>query len=374
MRTPKEFATGDGPRWRVRYRRDGKQTTQTFEVLAEAEKFCIDLDAYGAHHAEQLLYDRLADVAAITPALDDWVRTYLEDICDANPTTRAKYQRNYELHISPLLGTLPIGRITDDDCRRVVRNLGETKGLRDATVGNVFTPLSGALAAAHRRGLIATNPAAETKIPTRTSHLDDDDVFLTRVEYLHLRSAIDPRFLGLVDFAVGTGMRWGELAALQLRDLDLQACTVRINKAVKQDGKVGPPKTKRSIRTITFPRELLATLLPLLEDKAPNDLVFTMPRGGRLHSRSFSTRYWIPAVTKAGLVDPRPTPHGLRHSHASWLLQDGVDIVQVSRRLGHASIQVTVDTYGHLDPNATERQAQIAGQVFAGVLPSAARQ
>lgn len=371
MRTPKEFATREGPRWRVRYRKpSGKQTTQTFDTEPEADKFCIDLDAYGPERAEQMFYDRIADdkKAKSTPSLDDWIVIYLSDICDANESTRAKYQRNYELHISPLLGTLPIGRITSEDARRVVRSLSIDKDLKDGTVANVFTSLAGPLAAAHKRGLIAADPTAETKMPRRTEHLDNEADFLTRTEYLRLRATIDPRFLALIDFGAGTGARWGELAALTVRDLDLDACTVRINKAVKQGGKVGPPKTKRSVRTITFPRELLGSLLPLIADKPANGLVFTMPRGGRLHSRTFSTRYWIPATIAAGLTDPRPTPHSLRHSHASWLLQDGVDIVQVSRRLGHASIQVTVDTYGHLDPTATERQAQIAGQVFAGVL------
>jgi integrase len=368
MRTPTRFDTSKGPRWRVRYRRNGKQTTQTFEAEAEADKFCIDLDAYGPERAEQLFYDRLAAVEAVTPALNDWVPTYLADICDANQATRDKYGRNYHQHIAPRLGTLPLGRITSEDARRLVRHLSDDKGLKDSTVANVFTVLSGAMAAAHRRGIIKADPTAETKMPKRTSHLDGEATFLTRLEYMRLRAEFDKRFLPLLDFIAGTGARWGEVAALTIRDLDLRAGTVRINKAVKQDGKVGAPKTRRSVRTVTLPPETIAALLPIVANREPNDLVFTMPRGGPLLSRTFSTRYWIPACEKAGLTDPRPTPHSLRHSHASWLIEDGIDLVQVSRRLGHASIQITVDTYGHLDPHATERQTQIAGQVFAGVL------
>lgn len=371
MRTAKRFDTADGPRWRVRYRREGKQTSQTFDVEAEADKFCIDLDQYGAVQAEQMLYDRLAHAEAVTPSLDDWIVTYLDDISDANQATRDKYLRNYRLHISPLLGTLPVGRITSEDARRLVRNLGETKRLKDATVANVFTVLSGAMSAAHRRGIISADPTAETKIPSRTSHLDAETSFLTRIEYARLRAEIDPRFLSLLDFTAGTGARWGECAALTVRDFDLRAMTVRINKAVKQDGKVGPPKTKRSNRTVPLPPELAPSLLAVTSGKAPNDLVFTMPKGGPLLHRTFVTRYWIPACERAGLTDPRPTFHSLRHSHVSWLLQDGADILWVSRRVGHGSIQITVDTYGHLERNATERQAELAGQVFGGMLGSA---
>lgn len=370
MRTPKMFDTDDGPRWRVRYRRDGSQTTQTFTSEAEADKFCIDLDEYGAARADQMLYDRLAkDKAdAEAPALDDWIGTYLDDVCDANQATRDKYRRNYDLHISPVLGTLTLGQITDDDCRRLVRTLGEKKGLRDATVANVFSVLSGAMRSAHRRGIVSTDPTAETKIPNRTAHLDDEATFLTRLEYLSLRASFDVRFVPLLDFVAGTGARWGECAALQVRDLDLRAGTVRINKAVKQGGKIGPPKTRRSIRRVTLPPETVASLLAVVPDKKLDDLVFTMPRGGQLLHRTFVSRYWIAACHAAGLTDPRPTFHSLRHSHASWLLQDGRDLIEVSRRLGHASIQVTVDTYGHLDPNAAGRQEQIAASVFGGVL------
>lgn len=371
MRTPKRHDTESGPRWRVRYRRNGSQTTQTFEDEAEADKFCIDLDAYGPERAEQMFYDRLADheKRTATPSLDDWIVTYLADICDANPATREKYQRNYDRHVSPMLGTLPVGRITPEDARRLVRDLGETKQLKDATVANVFTVLSGAMSAAHRRGIISSDPTAETKMPRRTAHLDDEATFLTRIEYLQLRAAFDPRFVPLIDFAIGTGARWGECAALTVRDLDLRAGTVRINKAVKQGGKVGPPKTRKSIRNVSLPPEVVASMLGQVADRAPNDLVFTMPRGGQLHHRTFGTRYWIRACVDAGLTSPRPTFHSLRHSHASWLIESGEwNMLEVSRRLGHASIQITADTYGHLDPNATDRQAQIAASVFAGVL------
>lgn len=368
MRTPKRHETHDGPRWRVRFRLNGSQTTETFTAEAEAVKFCIDLDEYGPVRAQQLLYDRLAKAEAVTPALDDWVTTWLDDVCDANQATRDKYRRNYNRHISPMFGTLPIGQITADDCRRLVRTLGDTKGLKDATVGNVFSVLAGAMKSAHRRGIITTDPTAETKIPNRTAHLDAEATFLTRLEYLSLRAAFDPRFVPLLDFVAGTGARWGECAALQVRDLDLRAGTVRINKAVKQDGKVGPPKTRRSVRRITMPPETVASLLTIVPDKALDDLVFTMPRGGQLLHRTFVSRYWIDACERAGLNDPRPTFHSLRHSHASWLLQGGEDMIQVSRRLGHSSIQITADVYGHLERDGDERQARIAASVFGGVL------
>lgn len=374
MRTPSQ--RGDG--WFVRYRINGRHTSQPFETEAEALKFCIDLDEYGAPKAEQLLYDRLAEIEEAVPTLDAWMDELIPTM-SVSPGTRTKYRSNYDLHVSGMLGSLPVTRIGPGDAARLVIELSEKKNLRDKTVANIFTPFAIAMDIAHKRGLIASNPCAETRMPRRTGHLKEETAFLTQAEFASLRShftALDENghpltrsiFLPLIDFAAGTGARWGECAALTVRDIDYLAGTVRINKAMKDDGTVGPPKTPRSIRTVHFPAEIVPTLRLATDGKRPNDLVFTMPRGGQLRHRTFSTRYWIPAMLELDLVDPRPGFHSLRHSHASWLLAEGVTIPAVSRRLGHASIQITVDTYGHLEPAVMAEAGQVAGRVFAGSL------
>lgn len=376
MISPEPQQTRKGIRWKVRFRLARKPTSETFGSQADALKFCIDIDAYGPERAVQMLYDRLAAVDNGTPSLDHWVDTWLAEH-GASEGTREKYRRNYRLHISPVLGSLPISAIDAGAAARLVRTLSEERNLSDKTVANVFTVLSSALDIAHKRGIISVNPCAETKMPRRTAHLKGDPTFLTHADFGRLRAQFDqlkpngdlnPRrhFLPLIDFKAGTGARFGECAAITVRDLDFDGRVARINKSMRSNGKIGPPKTRRSNRLVTWPEEITGSLLAACEGKNPGELVFTMPRGGPLLSRTFSTRYWIPAVIAAGLVDPRPTPHSLRHSHASWLLQAGVDIVSVSRRLGHASIQVTVDTYGHLDPARQEHDAGVVGAVFRG--------
>ena len=95
--------------------------------------------------------------------------------------------------------------------------------------------------------------------------------------------------------------------------------------------------------------------------KARSDLVFTAPRGGEIRHRTFWSRVWLPAV---GHLDPRPRIHDLRHSHASWLLGQGVPIHVVQARLGHESIKTTVDTYSHLLPDAQIMAANAAALAF----------
>lgn len=369
MITPEKYSTKAGKRWKVRYRLNKRQTSQTFDNEPEALKFAIDLDAYGPERAEADLYDRLANIENPTPTLDAWLNVWL-DHSSASKGTRSKYARNYELHISDRLGTLPLNRIDRADAVAFVRHLSEEKELSDKTVANVFSVLAGMMKLARELGEIQADPTAGVTMPRTLRESAEHEQFLTEYEFGLLRENIHPHFLPLVDFAAATGARWGELAALTVRDIDLKKLKVRINKAAKQvDGErvIGVPKTQRSVRTIDFPADVLPTLLLAVKGKKAGDLVFTMIQGGPLLHRTFTGRYWIPACIEAGLTDPRPKFHTLRHSHASWLIGRGVDIVKVSRRLGHSSVQVTDTVYGHLDEDAQIEAAEVAGLVFSGL-------
>jgi integrase len=189
---------------------------------------------------------------------------------------------------------------------------------------------------------------------------------------------------------------------LRRRDVDLEQRIIRIRRALKwsPDGKrvIGPPKTKKSRRTIALPAEVAADIEPLLAGKTGSDLVFTAPRGGMIVHRTFWSKNWRPAIWRAqhcpahspsdcrcGSGEPQrcklhktpPTPcgcagtltqapriHDLRHTHASWLLAMGVPIHVVQARLGHESIQTTVDTYSHLLPDAQAMAANAASMAF----------
>jgi integrase len=177
----------------------------------------------------------------------------------------------------------------------------------------------------------------------------------------------------LIEVAVGTGLRWGELTALQVRDLDLDAPVPRLsvrrawkrNKR-KPDGTyvlptqppyyLGTPTSKRSRRRITLAPTIVAILRRRIADKAPTDLVFTAPRGGRLSHATWYEDRWQKAVQIArdrGLtVSPRF--HNLRHTHAAWLISANVPLPVIQQRLGHGSIHITVDVYGGLLVQAHE--------------------
>lgn len=152
-----------------------------------------------------------------------------------------------------------------------------------------------------------------------------------------------------------SGCRKGELAALTWDDIDPAKSTIRINKNVsrKVTGKareITTPKTQTSIRTIRMTSDLLGDILSLRHDAPGDYFVFgcDQPISDKRISRALA-KY----ADKAGL--PRIRVHDFRHSCASYLISCGVSIVAVSKRLGHANIQQTLNTYSHMMPQDEDK-------------------
>jgi integrase len=129
---------------------------------------------------------------------------------------------------------------------------------------------------------------------------------------------------------------------------------------------LGPPKTRRSTRTI----DVAATTLVKFD--LTGDWVFTNSgRGGHgddgpVRTYNFNSNVWVPALVRAkeaGLTK-RPRVHDLRHTNASWLIQAGVPLPVIQRHLGHQSIQTTVDRYGHLDRRSSRVVADVVGKAL----------
>lgn len=202
--------------------------------------------------------------------------------------------------------------------------------------------------------ILPTNPASRIKLPTRPP---GRQVFLTRDQYARIREAIkDPVDQKVADLLVGSGMRWGELAGLHVHRLEQPG---HVHVVEVWDGReIKPyPKGKRQRHVpvadwvtegLTFP-DAATCGLPHREGRCRSALMFTRRDGGALDDRTWTRRVWAPAVAAAGLEDLGPTLHDLRHTFASWLLQDGVSLARVTQLLGHVS-QATAEIYAHLQP------------------------
>ncbi|MCA1710722.1 MAG: site-specific integrase [Actinobacteria bacterium] len=156
--------------------------------------------------------------------------------------------------------------------------------------------------------------------------------------------------------AAGTGMRWGELAGLRVDRLDLLRRRLHVTQTlvdVRGQLSFGEPKSAQSRRFISLPPTLVTALATHLEGHR-SELVFTSENGDPLRRSNFYHRMWRPTCAAAGLV-PSPRFHDLRHSHVAMLIAAGVPMKAIQHRLGHGSIVMTMDAYGHLLPDIDEK-------------------
>lgn len=356
--------------YRVRFRhgiseRTGKpaHTSETFPTKREAEQFAKWLDALGPQGALDQLYE--AEQQATTPTLDVIAADHIALLPSITPGTRNTYTRMWERIWSPRLGHLPANRVTADDVKRAVIALGDTYSHK--TLENQRGLLSAVLGRAVDEGHLQKNPARGVKLPRGQEGDRVEMRIITPEEFAGVIEKVPPHYRAALRFLYGTGCRWGELVALQVQDVSLP--NVRLRRALKWDPSgprvVGATKTRKSNRTVVVGDIMLDDLRAACEGKAGIDLVFTAPKGGPLLHRTFWSRVWLPAVSH---LTPRPRLHDLRHSHASWLLGQGVPIHVVQARLGHEKIATTVDTYSHLLPDAQIAAAAAADLAF-GVRP-----
>ena len=360
-----------------------RETSETFATRAEADRFAKWLDALGPQGALDQLY--AAEQQATVPTLDQIAADHISLLTGIEPGTRLSYERLWARTWSPLLGHLQANRLTRDDVARAVNELGTRYSHK--SLENQRGLLSAVVGRAVEQGYLTKNHAKGIRLPRGQEGDRAEMRILTPAEFAEVAACIPETYRPLVRFLAGTGCRWGEAVALQVGDVSLP--NVRIRRALKwspdNNRSVGATKTKRSNRTVVIPPELHDDLVAACHGKARGDLVFTAPRGGQVLHRTFWSRVWLPAVgdvkckahrEKSGPVvdcpdchlglEPRPRIHDLRHTHASTLLAAGVPIHIVQMRLGHESIKTTVDTYGHLLPDAQALASSAASLAFGG--------
>jgi integrase len=172
---------------------------------------------------------------------------------------------------------------------------------------------------------------------------------LTAEQVETLASKIDPRYRVLILFASYTGMRIGEITALQVQDVDFLRRTVRVSRSDTEiSGKLssGTPKSGKA-RTVPVPAFLIDELASHVAGKDRDAYIFTAPEGGRHRQSRFLEVHFHKALKAAGL-DPELDFHDLRHTAASLMVSAGANVKAVQNALGHASAAMTLDVYADL--------------------------
>ncbi|HEY8286899.1 MAG TPA: site-specific integrase, partial [Chloroflexota bacterium] len=249
----------------------------------------------------------------------------------------------------------------------------KTGPLSNRTVRYVHAVLKMALKQATRWRLVPRNVAEDADAPR--SVRPQVEAWNDHEARQFLATAHGDTYGAIWPVALHTGLRKGELLALQWLDVDLErgALNVRRNVVETKAGYVfGEPKTKAGRHTITLPPACVALLRahramrtnPLPIDPAQRDtaLIFQSTTGTLIDQRNLTTRF-NDLVKRAGVK--RITFHGMRHTHATLLLLAGVNAKAVSARLGHASIGITLDTYAHVLPRMEEHAAEAIEQALA---------
>lgn len=358
---------------RVRDPERGKYTSATYATEPEADQFVRDCSDRGVSWA--LAEYRRDKDAADEPTLNEWAETHFDALTKPNPSTVARYRRLYRAHWQKPLGHYRLSAIGRVD---VAKALNAVQG-KDKTVLNAWGVLTHMLKMAAEDGLIVRSPTVGVRPSRNTAHEDIEHRYLSRDEFWQVLDATPEHWKPLILTLAGTGMRWGELAALTVADVNVAAMTVSITKAEKQDpnspGKViiGPTKSRKSRRTVTLPVEVVEALEPLLT-RPRTARLFLPPNGGPLRHKTFYVDIWrkkcLGMDDKDGkqssrtIEEPQPRLHDLRHSHVAWLIAAGAPLPVIQARLGHEKITTTIDTYGHLQPDVQRAAAEAASLVL----------
>ena len=295
------------------------------------------------------------------PALETYATSWLDDgEAGRKASTHRFYAFNLRLHILPALGDKAVPALTRADCRNLMTAC-RSKGLKPASMRGVNRTLSAVLTQAVEDALLPANPAFRMgKYLRAGDELPPEIQPLTREEthaFLEKAKEMFPEFVPFFMCALRTAMRLGELLALQWGDIDFANRCIHVRRNLVA-GRLTSTKNKQRRRvdmslvlTQTLKRLLTARKREALKSgEAVPPWVFLTPTGHRVDGDNLRDRVFYRLLEKAELR--RIRIHDLRHTFASLLIQQGESLAYVQQQLGHSSIQVTVDVYGHLIPGA----------------------
>lgn len=323
--------------WRARYRDvAGREHARHFARKVDATRW---LDSVTAA-VETGTY---VDPRAASCTLGEYADTWLSRQVQLKPSTRSRYTAIVRTHIRPAFGAVPLAKIERSAVAAWVTELVDA-GLAPPTVRHAHRILHMILNTAVDDGRLIRNPASRVKLPRDRRR---EKRFLSHAEVAALADAAGPDRLIILVLAY-CGLRFGELAALRVRNVDPLRRRLHIEESVTEvDGVMvfGTPKSHQC-RSVPLRLSLSEALAETCAGKAPTDLVFTAPRGGVLMLHNWRRRVFDPALQAAGLGEL--TPHELRHTAASLAVAAGANVMAVQRMLGHASAAMTLDVYSGL--------------------------
>jgi integrase len=284
-----------------------------------------------------------------------WLRDWADD--NISNKTWTRYAQLLRKHLCTRLGHLPLQKLRAADLQATYAAMAQA-GLADRTRLHLHRVTHTMLKHATQWGAVARNVASMVDAP-RVKAREVEILCPTQIQAV-LDTLRGKALYPIVATALGTGLRRGELLGLRWQDINLDKGHLRVERTLEQTKRGGllfkAPKTKYGRRLVTLPASTVALLrehrkaqleqrLALGLGKEGDDALVFPNWDGSIRSPNGVTKEWTLAMRKAGL---KATLHGLRHIHASTLIASGLDVLTISRRLGHGSPAITLGVYGHL--------------------------
>ena len=342
--------------WQARYRGpDGvmRPADKTFPSKTDAEVWLTRKEA-------EILDGQWINPDAGKVLLSDYGAAWIEERPNLRPKTIQLHRYLLRRHIAPHFEAKTVAEVKEAHIRRWRKELLDSK-VSVVTTAKAYRLLKAILNTAVDDGIIRRNPC---RIKGAGLEKSPERPVLTIPEVFALAEVIDPRYSALVLLGTFGSLRWGELAALRRRDIDLAVCTIRVERQLTEmpggGYAYGPPKSDASVRTVSIPNLVVPRIrwhLSQFAKQDPEALVFTAPTGTPLRHGNFRRRFWLPALKAAGL--PMIHFHDLRHTGNTLTADAGANLRELMERMGHSTTRAAL-VYLH---STSERQRAIANAV-----------
>lgn len=365
-------------RWEGRYvvGHDEKGRPKTKNVLAKTKGECAAKLKALKESLKGLELERPRGEVTFGIWMDRWYQTYCKPAI--KPKTQADYENRIYQHIIPELGHTPLSQLTQSDLQQFYHRLKQGgrllraeqygPGLSDRMVKSCHVACRMALDKAVADGLILKNPAANCKAPA--THPREMSVLTGEEIQRLLIQAKEDGCYELLLLELSTGLRRGEILALQWDDLDFQTGALRVERQVQRirgELVVSEPKTRTSSRSVILPAPLLK-VLKQYRKTCISRWMFPSPKKADSPLDPAAVRKKLAAVLeRAGCK--RVRFHDLRHTFATNALEHGMDIKTLSAIIGHVSSATTQNVYAHVTDEMRQKAADHIDRGIAGVEP-----
>jgi integrase len=350
--------------WLVDYfDQNGVRHIKTFEKKKDAEGY----RANTLHEVKEGTHTAPSASITVSQAASLWLeRAELEGL---ERSTTKSYVGHLRWHINPLLGAMKLADLTTPRVQAFANDLigrpyadDPKRKLSRSMARKVLGSLKGIIREAQRKGKISKDPAGPVsiKVPKRgTRKIKPGRDFPSKAEVSAMLGKTAGRQRPLIVTAVFTGMRSSELRGLRWEDCDLDAKLIHVRQRADAWGKMGAPKSEAGERTIPMTPMVVNALKEWKPACPPGALVFANKRAKVADHSDIAKKFYALQV-EAGIEPARYGFHTLRHFFASWLIEQAFSPKKVQGILGHASMAMTYDTYGHMFPNHEDDHAKFA--------------